>query len=237
MRQITHHSRRISRFLIVGLLSCWVALTIGLLSYWLVMLRLIKSILKRKGKNETIERVKPSLATDTGNSPGLSPEIEPETLSVATQAEPETLPAATQAEPETLSVATQAEPETLPAATQAEPETLSIATQAEPETLSIATQAEPETLPAATQAEPETLSVATQAEPETLPAATQAEPEGSISATDAIDAYCVKCRQRRMIQGAKKVTTQKGRHAMEGICPICGTKLFRFIAREKETLP
>ncbi len=171
MRQITHHSRRISRFLIVGLLSCWVALTISLLSYWLVMLRLIKSILKRKGKNEIIERVKPSLATDTGNSPGLSPEIEPETLPVATQPEPETLP------------------------------------------------------------------VATQPEPETLPVATQPEAEGSISASDAIEAYCVKCRQRRMIQGAKKVTTQKGRHAMEGICPVCGTKLFRFIAREKETLP
>ena len=171
MRQITHHSRRISRFLIVGLLSCWVALTISLLSYWLVMLRLIKSILKRKGKNEIIERVKPSLATDTGNSPGLSPEIELETLPVATQPEPETLP------------------------------------------------------------------VATQPEPETLPVATQPEAEGSISASDAIEAYCVKCRQRRMIQGAKKVTTQKGRHAMEGICPVCGTKLFRFIAREKETLP
>ncbi len=193
MRQITYHFRRISRFLIVGLLSCWVALTISLLSYWLVMLRLIKSILKRKGKNEIIERVKPSLATDTGNSPGLSPEIELETLPVATQPEPETLPVATQPEPETLPVATQPEPETLP--------------------------------------------VATQPEPETLPVATQPEAEGSISASDAIEAYCVKCRQRRMIQGAKKVTTQKGRHAMEGICPVCGTKLFRFIAREKETLP
>jgi hypothetical protein len=182
MRQSKHHSRSVSQLLIVGLLSCWVALTIGLLSYWLVMLRLIKSILKRKGKNEIIERVKPSLATDTGNSPGLSPEIEPELL-----------PAATQPEPETLPVATQPEPETLPAATQPEPET--------------------------------------------LPVATQPEPEGSISASDAVEAYCVKCRQRRMIQGAKKVTTQKGRHAMEGICPVCSTKLFRFIAREKETLP
>jgi hypothetical protein len=215
MRQITHHSRRISQFLIVGLLSCWVALTIGLLSYWLVMLRLIKSILKRKGKNETIERVKPSLVTDTGNSSGLSPEAEPEIHPVATQAEPETLPVATQAEPEIHPVATQPEPEIHP----------------------VATQPEPETLPVTTQPEPETLPVATQPEPETLPVATQPEVESSISSTDAIEAYCVKCRQRRMIQGAKKVTTQKGRHAMEGICPICGTKLFRFIAREKETLP
>ncbi len=160
MRQIMHHSRRISQFLIVGLLSCWVALTIGLLSYWLVVLRLIKSILKRKGKNETIEGVKPSLVTDTGKSPVLSPEVESETHTVASQVEPET-----------------------------------------------------------------------------HTVASQVEPEGSMLATGAIEAYCVKCRQRRMIQGAKKITTQKGRHAMEGTCPICGTKLFRFIAREKETLP
>ena len=65
-------------------------------------------------------------------------------------------------------------------------------------------------------------------EPETQPI----EPEGNTSALEATEAYCVKCRQKRAIQGARKVTTPKGRHAVEGTCPFCGTKLFRFIARK-----
>ncbi len=46
-----------------------------------------------------------------------------------------------------------------------------------------------------------------------------------------IEAYCVKCRQKRVIQGARKVTTKNGRNAIEGTCPVCGTRLFRFVAR------
>jgi pimeloyl-ACP methyl ester carboxylesterase len=45
-----------------------------------------------------------------------------------------------------------------------------------------------------------------------------------------IEAYCVKCRQKRAIQEAKKITTKKGRNAMEGTCAVCGTRLFRFIS-------
>ncbi len=62
------------------------------------------------------------------------------------------------------------------------------------------------------------------------------EAEGGTLALQATEAYCVKCRQKRVIQEAKKVTTQKGRRAVEGTCPVCATKLFRFIAREKENL-
>ncbi len=43
-------------------------------------------------------------------------------------------------------------------------------------------------------------------------------------------AYCVKCRQKRIMQNARRVVTKNGRNAIEGICPVCGTKLFRFIA-------
>lgn len=45
-----------------------------------------------------------------------------------------------------------------------------------------------------------------------------------------VEAYCVKCRQKRMMQNAARVVTKNGRAAMEGQCPVCGTKLFRFIA-------
>jgi pimeloyl-ACP methyl ester carboxylesterase len=51
------------------------------------------------------------------------------------------------------------------------------------------------------------------------------------AAEGGIEAYCVKCRQKRVIQGAHKVTTKNGRTAVEGTCPVCGTRLFRFVAR------
>ena len=60
--------------------------------------------------------------------------------------------------------------------------------------------------------------------------------ENSVLVLEAVEAYCVKCRQKRPIQGARKVTTKKGRPAIEGTCAVCDTKLFRFIAREKENL-
>ncbi len=48
------------------------------------------------------------------------------------------------------------------------------------------------------------------------------------------EAYCVKCRQKRPIHNSHMVITRNGRSALEGTCPICKTKLFRFIARAKE---
>jgi hypothetical protein len=48
--------------------------------------------------------------------------------------------------------------------------------------------------------------------------------------TMAADAYCTKCRTKREIKDAKEVTTANGRHALQGACPVCGTKLTRFVA-------
>jgi len=42
-----------------------------------------------------------------------------------------------------------------------------------------------------------------------------------------VDAYCMKCREKREIQGAKQVTLKNGRPAVQGTCGVCGTKLFR----------
>jgi len=44
------------------------------------------------------------------------------------------------------------------------------------------------------------------------------------------EAYCVKCRTRRGMKDARRIVTKNNRNAMEGICPVCGTRLFRFIA-------
>ena len=40
-------------------------------------------------------------------------------------------------------------------------------------------------------------------------------------------AYCMKCRKKVEIKNPKQVTLKTNRPAMEGICPVCGTKVFR----------
>jgi DNA topoisomerase-1 len=42
-----------------------------------------------------------------------------------------------------------------------------------------------------------------------------------------LEAYCVKCRTKREMTGANPVFTDNGTPATRGICPICGTTLFR----------
>lgn len=62
-------------------------------------------------------------------------------------------------------------------------------------------------------------------------------PEGTtanVPEAESIEAYCVKCRQKRVMLEAKQIVTKKGRSAMSGVCPVCGTQLFRFISNGKE---
>jgi len=42
-----------------------------------------------------------------------------------------------------------------------------------------------------------------------------------------MEAYCFKCRDKREIQGPQQVTLKNGRPATQGVCPVCGTKVFR----------
>ena len=51
----------------------------------------------------------------------------------------------------------------------------------------------------------------------------------------ATEAYCVKCREKREMKDAKEVTMKNGRNAMEGVCPVCGTKLFRMVGNKDKT--
>lgn len=39
--------------------------------------------------------------------------------------------------------------------------------------------------------------------------------------------YCVKCRASREIKNAESITMKNGRPATQGVCPNCGTKMFR----------
>ncbi len=45
-----------------------------------------------------------------------------------------------------------------------------------------------------------------------------------------VEAYCVKCKEKRIMRDPTDTTTKNGRSAKTGTCPVCGTKLFRFIA-------
>jgi predicted amino acid-binding ACT domain protein len=46
--------------------------------------------------------------------------------------------------------------------------------------------------------------------------------------------YCVKCRSKREIQSPKQVIFKNNRKAIQGICPICGTTVFRIGAHLNE---
>jgi len=51
------------------------------------------------------------------------------------------------------------------------------------------------------------------------------------------EAYCVKCKAKREMKDAKEVAMNgKGgvqRRAMSGICPTCGTKMFKILGAKK----
>jgi hypothetical protein len=47
--------------------------------------------------------------------------------------------------------------------------------------------------------------------------------------TEEIKAYCMKCKAERTVQNVQIVTTKNGRPAANGACPVCGTKMFKFL--------
>jgi hypothetical protein len=40
-------------------------------------------------------------------------------------------------------------------------------------------------------------------------------------------AYCVKCKAKKEMKDAKSITMKNGKPATQGVCPSCGTKMFR----------
>jgi Zn finger protein HypA/HybF involved in hydrogenase expression len=42
-----------------------------------------------------------------------------------------------------------------------------------------------------------------------------------------MQAYCMKCRTKKEMKALKAITMKNGRHASQGVCPVCGTKMFR----------
>ena len=42
-----------------------------------------------------------------------------------------------------------------------------------------------------------------------------------------MEAYCVKDKKKVEIQNAQAITMKNGKPATVGICPLCGTKIYR----------
>ena len=49
--------------------------------------------------------------------------------------------------------------------------------------------------------------------------------------TMAAEAYCVKCKAKREMKNAAEVTMANGRKAMKGVCPTCGTGMFKILGK------
>jgi len=45
--------------------------------------------------------------------------------------------------------------------------------------------------------------------------------------TAAIPAYCVRCRAKKIMKDPRTITSKSGKSAIQGVCPDCGTKMFR----------
>jgi NAD-dependent SIR2 family protein deacetylase len=41
------------------------------------------------------------------------------------------------------------------------------------------------------------------------------------------EAYCVKCKAKREVKDPKQITMKNGKPALSGVCPVCGTKVFK----------
>ena len=46
------------------------------------------------------------------------------------------------------------------------------------------------------------------------------------------EAYCVKCKAKREMSEAKKVTMKNGRPAMKGVCSKCGTGMYKILPKK-----
>lgn len=56
-------------------------------------------------------------------------------------------------------------------------------------------------------------------------------------ADDVLMGYCVKEKASKPMKDAKEVTLKNGKHAMQGVCASCGTKMMKFVSSKKAVAP
>ncbi|OGO72594.1 MAG: hypothetical protein A2Z49_01500 [Chloroflexi bacterium RBG_19FT_COMBO_56_12] len=47
------------------------------------------------------------------------------------------------------------------------------------------------------------------------------------------EGYCVKCRKKQKVKNGTEKTASNGRKMAQGTCPVCGTKVTRFLSNKK----
>jgi hypothetical protein len=47
------------------------------------------------------------------------------------------------------------------------------------------------------------------------------------------EGYCVKCRKKVQVKAGEIKETLNGRRMVQGLCPVCKTKVTRFLAAKK----
>ncbi|MFM1876004.1 MAG: hypothetical protein RL266_1741 [Bacteroidota bacterium] len=45
------------------------------------------------------------------------------------------------------------------------------------------------------------------------------------------EAYCVKCKAKRAMKDSKEVVMKNQRKALKGVCPTCGTGMFKILGK------
>lgn len=46
------------------------------------------------------------------------------------------------------------------------------------------------------------------------------------------EGYCVKCKAKREMSNAEKVTMKNGREAVKGKCVVCGTGMYKILSKK-----
>ena len=49
-----------------------------------------------------------------------------------------------------------------------------------------------------------------------------------------VEGRCMKCKKQVEIKDAEEVTMKNGMMATKGVCPTCGTKVFRIMGKAKK---
>ena len=50
--------------------------------------------------------------------------------------------------------------------------------------------------------------------------------------------FCLKCKEKREISNSQEIITKNKKRAVTGVCPVCGTKMFKFLSsKTKEEEP
>lgn len=62
----------------------------------------------------------------------------------------------------------------------------------------------------------------------------EAAPDANEDDLDNVTGYCVRCKTKREIVDAHEETTESGRRAARGTCPVCGANMFTFLKEEPE---